>query len=661
MSIKYKKINWLNVILSSILYSDNSKKKLLNSKNELYLFLNNNFKLTITECKKIIKSFMNYYLFLPKFIKDLDMSYITLDYYNNNYYVNISGNNNYNEFDKYKKNVEKLEFGSNPDYLIINIWSGTYQQSFYAKKISYISKYMPKLAALLTLSNYKIKVDDLSNYKDEITFNNDTYKLDSCILENEKGIMTGIRYNNSNYIYAINYGSSTKAKFIKHDWNIVNKNGYKTLIYIKSSNNIKSQKLNQKINDEIINNYNKIIKKLSIKSNKYYIKLIKEDLKKVETKEEYKELKNIYKYLREAGVIKKTKEGVIKKTKEGVIKTTKEGVIKTTKEGVIKTTKEDYIKLIKKQYPYYVYLNKYKLEELKEIHNRVCNNIFITYDNNSCYIDSLFVSLFNTKNDIIKKIILKSPLKYYDKCPKLLDYGSDIRDELLKIYDKISLQKKNSQIDKCTNFRLLLQRYYNAYKKYVNEKYDKIEWTKTQNDYADILSFLAIIFDIPNTLKCKFNDRIELKYFVDLFPLDELLITDKVYIKDFYPKYEKTFESLNENGVIEYFTKKVEYIETPFLFILFNRLLLSEKIKTKIIPSLKIKLTQNKYNLYLNSIMIHHGELGAGGHYTCLYECKGIWYEYDDLNINNQTIIGKFDDIIKNEYYIENISGLFYS
>jgi hypothetical protein len=26
MSIKYKKINWLNVILSSILYSDNSKK-----------------------------------------------------------------------------------------------------------------------------------------------------------------------------------------------------------------------------------------------------------------------------------------------------------------------------------------------------------------------------------------------------------------------------------------------------------------------------------------------------------------------------------------------------------------------------------------------------------------------------------------------------------
>ena len=648
MIIKYKKINWLNVILSSILYSDNSKKKLLNSQNDLYLFLNNNFKLKISEYKKIIRPFLNYYLFLPKFIKDLDMSYITLDYYNNNYYVNICENNNYDEFDKYKENVEKLEFGSNPDYIIINIWSGTYQKSFYAKKIDYVCKYMPKLAALLTLSNYKINVHDLSNYKDEIMFNNDSYKLDSCILENERGIMTGIKHNNSNYIYAINYDSPNEntAKFIKHDWNIINKNGYKTLIYIKTSKNIKSQKIND---DIITNNYNKIIKNLSIKSNKYYIKLIKEDLKNVQTKEEYKQLKIIYKYLREG-------EKDIKPTKEG-----KEGDIKMTKEGDIKMTKEYYIKLIKKQYPYYVYLNKYKLEELKQIYNRVCNNIFINYDGyNSCYIDSLFVSLFNTKNDIIKKVILESPLKYYDKCPKLLDYGNNIRDELLKIYDTISSQRKNSQIKKCSNFRLLLQRYYNAYKKHINNKYDLIEWTKTQNDYADILSFLAIIFDIPNILKYKINDRIELKYFVDLFPLDELLTTDKIYIKDFYPKDEKKFESENEYGEIEYFTKRIEYLEAPFLFILFNRLLLSEKINTKIIPTLKLKLSQNKFNLYLNSIIIHHGNMGQGGHFTCLYECKGIWYEYDDLNINNKKIIGKFDDIIKNDYYTENISGLFY-
>jgi hypothetical protein len=642
MTIKYKKINWLNVILTSILYSDNSKKKLLNSNNELYIFLKNNFKITITDYKKIVKPFIKYYLFLPKFIKDLDMSYISLDYYKDDYYVNIYENHNYNEFDKYKENIEKLELGNNPDYIIINISTGSYQKNLY--EIEYICKYMPKLAAILNLKNYKIKTKGLSDYKDEITFNNDNYKLDSCILENEKGIMTGIQYNNNKYVYSISYNTN-QDKFIKYDWDIINKNGYKTLIYVKTSKNKKSEK---KDDETIINNYNKIIKKISKKSIKYYIKLIKEELKDVkENKEKYKKLKEIYKYLKEEK--KDLKE--IKMTKEG---------IKMTKEG-IKMTKEDYIKLIKKQYPYYVYLNKYKLDELKEIHERVCNNIYIHYDgNNSCYVDSLMVSLFNTKNDIIKKIILKSPLKYYEECPKLLDYGNRIRDELIKIYETISLQKKNSQITECANFRLLMQKYYNSYKKYVNKKYDLIEWTATQNDYADILSFLAIIFDIPNVLKYKDNDTIQLKYFVDLFPLDELLITDKIYIKDFYPKYEKTFESENEYGEMETFTKKIEYLAAPFLFILFNRILLSEKIKTKIIPSLKIKLKENNHNLYLNSIIIHRGGRDYG-HYTCLYECKGIWYEYDDMNVNNRNIIGTFDNILNNDKYTENITGLFYS
>ena len=636
MIIKYKKINWLNIILTSILYSDNSKKKLLeqSTNNELYLRLNNNFKLNISDYKKIIKSFIKYYLFLPKFIKDLEMSYITLDYYKDNYYVNIYENNNYNEFDKYIDNVKKLESGNNPDYIIINIWSGSYQNNLY--EIDYISKYMPKLEAILNFKNYKIKTIGLTDYKDEIIFNNDNYKLDSCILENDKGIMTGIIYNKIKYIYSINY-NLTKDIFIKHDWNIINNNGYKTLIYIKTS---KNKKIEKKDEETIINNYNKIIKKISKKSIKYYIKLIKEEFKNnIKTKEQYKKLKDIYKYLKQEKNEKDEKED----------------------KEEIKMTKKDYIKKIKKQYPYYVYLNKYKLEELKQIYNKVCNNIYINYDGkNSCYIDSLMVSLFNTKNDIIKKIILKSPLKYYKECPKLLDYGNRIRDELIKIYETISEQKKNSQITECTNFRLLMQKYYNSYKKYINNKYDLIEWTSTQNDYADILSFFAIIFDIPDVLKYKHNNIIQFKYFVDLFPLDELLTTDKIYIKDFYPKYEKTFESENKYGLIETFTTKVEYLAAPFLFILFNRILLSEKIKTKIIPSLKLKLKENNHNLYLNSIIIHRGGKDYG-HYTCLYECKGIWYEYDDMNVNNRFIIGTFDNIINNDKYTENITGLFYN
>ena len=619
MIIKYKKNNWINIILTSILYSDNSKKKLV-SNNSLLKIINNNFKLKTANYNDILgefklnKKMLKYYLFLPKFIKKLDMSYITFDYYKDNFYLNLYENLSYNEFDILPEN--------NPDYIIINLWTGDYENSSYATNIELICKYIPQLESKLNFKNYDIKSSGLSEYNNEILFNNDNYKLDSCIFENDSGIMTGITYNNQKYIYKIN--NDNKSKFMKYDWDIIDKNGYKTLIYIKTTN--KKNKKN-KINAK------QIIQKVSSKPLKYYIKLIKEELLITEDKEKYKQLKHFYKYLKE---------------------------IKMTKEGMIKMTKEGMIKKIKEQYPYYVNLNKYKIDELRKIFNRDCNNIYLYYDgNNSCYIDSLLVSLFNTNNENIKKTILDAPLKTYTKYPKLLDIGNKIRNELLSIYEIISSQKEQSEKKECRNFRLLLQQYYKNYKKYVNKTYDTIEWTQTQNDYADILTFLPVIFDIPNTLKYKLNDRIEYKYFVDLFSLDELLVTDKIYIKDFYPKYKRTFESENEYGEIQIFTKTIECLAAPFLFILFNRILLSEKISTRIIPSLKLKLKENKNNLYLNSIIIHRG-MKEVGHYTCLYECKGIWYEYDDLNIKNRKKIGSFENIIKNDDYTENISGLLY-
>jgi hypothetical protein len=631
MIIKYKKNNWINIILTSILYSDNSKKKLVPN-NSLLKIINNNFKLTIANYNDILgkfksnKKFLKYYLFLPKFIKKLKMSYITFDYYKNNFYLNL------NEKLSYNKDYIKYDFDfndefdilpeNNPDYIIINLWTGDYENSSYATNIELICKYMPQLESKLNFKNYNIKSSGLSEYNNEIIFNNDNYKLDSCIFENDSIIMTGITYNNKKYIYKINNNDNNdKSKFMKYDWNIIDKNGYKTLIYIKTTNN--KNKINAK----------QIMQKISSKPSKHYIKLIKEELIITEDKGKYKQLKYFYKALEQ---------------------------MKMTKEGMMKMTKEGIIKRIKEQYPYYVNLNKYKIDELKNIFNRDCNNIYLYYDgNNSCYIDSLLVSLFNTNNDNIKKTILESPLKYYSKYPNLLDNGNKIREELISIYKIISSQKEQSEKKECKNFRLLLQQYYKNYKKYVNKTYDIIEWTRTQNDYADILTFLPVIFDIPNTLKYKLNDRIEYKYFVDLFSLDELLVTDKIYIKDFYPKYKRTFESENEYGEIQTFTKTIECLAAPFLFILFNRILLSEKISTRIIPSLKLKLKENKHNLYLNSIIIHRG-MKEFGHYTCLYECNGIWYEYDDLNIKNRKIIGSFENIIKNNDYTENISGLLY-
>jgi ubiquitin C-terminal hydrolase len=85
-----------------------------------------------------------------------------------------------------------------------------------------------------------------------------------------------------------------------------------------------------------------------------------------------------------------------------------------------------------------------------------------------------------------------------------------------------------------------------------------------------------------------------------------------------------------------------------------------EKLDTKIIPELKLKMKENPKPIYLRSMIIHHGNSG-GGHYTCIYECKGRWYEYNDLN-TNITLIGSFNNVcnMNNEYNLKNCTDLIY-
>ena len=69
-------------------------------------------------------------------------------------------------------------------------------------------------------------------------------------------------------------------------------------------------------------------------------------------------------------------------------------------------------------------------------------------------------------------------------------------------------------------------------------------------------------------------------YFIENDYLHKLN-SDKILIKDFYPKYERTFESENEYGEIEIFKKRIEYLAAPFLFILYlhiNILCFSNKV-----------------------------------------------------------------------------------
>ena len=106
--------------------------------------------------------------------------------------------------------------------------------------------------------------------------------------------------------------------------------------------------------------------------------------------------------------------------------------------------------------------------------------------------------------------------------------------------------------------------------------------------------------------------------------------------------------------------EKYKYLSANFLFIHINRIFIDKKITKNIDVPLKLKLKENKRNLYLRSIIVHHGG-SNGGHYTTMIECKGTWYHFDDMN-SGLDKIGDYEDLKKyqNGYVFKNCTDLVY-
>lgn len=549
----------------------------------------------------------------------------------NSQYSNTLLDFNKDNIKPFSKKLSKKLFKENYILFIldmINKLDKSYISLIKINKKYYLRKLNKKIKTpdYLLIDNDEIMIDFIKSSSSIERKFNITYKFDGT--DNKKNnelLFNGIKYKLDSYITKDNsyYITKNDKLSLKHI------NEYKLLIYILDTHN--------KIITPISTTPTPISSKSHKKDNSY-IKKIKTIIKKKQ--QEIKHLDN--------------KKDITKLKNE--IKQY-EDILITLKTNL---TKNDYITLIKQKYPHYVYLDKYTLEQLKKIYNGKCNNIDIYYDGaNSCYIDSLMVALFNKENVVIEEILFKSSVNDYNN-DDLKIIGNNIKKELFKLYQKISFQDVNQDINKCINLRKLFQDYINIYIRKVNKKYDKIEWTKTQNDYTDVLIFFQIIFNIPDTLKYRRNNIIENRYFLDVFPLDLFINAyDVLYVKDYYPKYTTTFSYTDDDDIEQEYTNKNELISTPLLFIQFNRIYQGHKLATKIIPMLKLKLKENKYYLYLNAILIQKYGDANFGHYICLYECNNIWYEFDDLKKKN-TKIGPFDIILENEDYTRNITGLYY-
>jgi len=343
--------------------------------------------------------------------------------------------------------------------------------------------------------------------------------------------------------------------------------------------------------------------------------------------------------------------------------------------------KKELLAKVKSLYPYYKNIAVLNKKSLEMILNKNCNDIKISNESNSCYLDSLLVALFNDNNEMIQKMFLETKLK--DTDAKLIKIAEEIRQEMISIYDII--QKGNKKFY-CKNLRRLFHNYY-IHKRTIT-KMEKKDWIKDQLEPLDVLNLLQEMFEIKSKTKYSLktygannkkdkkivrDDTITDNNFISNIEMEQMK-NEKLMLKTIYPKYTDNvlFDPTNlwkptSNVSYKYKITIKKYLAGDFLFIYVNRKTINYttgdniKLDTKIIPEIKMKLKDNKFNIYLRSMIIHHG--GAeGGHYTTIYECKGLWYEYDDMKSNTKRLIGTFEDVCKmnKSYNLKNLTNLVY-
>jgi hypothetical protein len=323
-----------------------------------------------------------------------------------------------------------------------------------------------------------------------------------------------------------------------------------------------------------------------------------------------------------------------------------------------------------------------------------CKSIKILNENNSCYLDSLLVSLFHKKNPHIFNILFKSPITNTDNSI-IKQKAQEIRNELQEIYLLISGIKHSNRHKYCKNLRKLLNDYKKLYTRaYPNRPLDNNDWQRDQSEPMQTLQYLNTMFDFPLTTKRIFkrwgtNDKLtkdSLKSILDTKPMtleerNEIFITtidkgdlfekDKVFIKNLYPS-KISISRFDKNNLWQaqpnkfYKTKieKVSYVDAPFLFLHVDRLIIDpdtkyvEKMHTAVIPDEYVKTKTGR--LELQSIIVHVGAEN-GGHYICLIKCDNNWYEYDDLSKKTQ-FVGSLQDVISynRHMYIRNNTDLVY-
>jgi hypothetical protein len=230
---QYSGTCWFNAILMCILYSQYSRKLLLNNnpfkkkKDKLSIVLNEILLKNYIQHKKVAEYFsiirpetiLNliisnkedvekitigggvFYRFLPIFITYINKSYLMLDLKNKKIYTSVFEKLN-NRYEKTTINYKPFKFEETPDYIFVNVLDNVDDTShgdfilFYGNNPSY------------NLNTYTKNYTGLVELQNEIMFNGNLYTLDSTILNNYNSkiinkthSIAGITCKNNRYVY----------------------------------------------------------------------------------------------------------------------------------------------------------------------------------------------------------------------------------------------------------------------------------------------------------------------------------------------------------------------------------------------------------------------------------------------------------------------------
>ena len=253
------------------------------------------------------------------------------------------------------------------------------------------------------------------------------------------------------------------------------------------------------------------------------------------------------------------------------------------------------------------------ISNLKALYkNPDCNDIKLKWENNSCYMDSLFVALFNTKHKFMDDLLFNLEIREDIKNNNNNNYNdiyyhvNIIKLNLIDLYNKIS-NKKIKKKEQCTNeFRQSLEYCFKNIKV-------KIETTGTTGTTETTETIYNIIKDINEyDFTRKSNSPVNLfRLLTYIFNIDA----------KFY-NIQPVNRELTEMDNIDNNQK--------------NNLFLYDSILIE-------KIIDNN----LNSIILYRS-----GHYICLFKCNNDkWYEYDDhKNTSNSEVNVSITEIIDNDY-----------